>query len=167
MVRRQGDKAAPAVDDMSQLPVVVSDKPSATGPSVLARTTGGGLVSAPSSSVVQPWEESEMVRRAASASAAGSPLRARPSSAGSGWGSPTKLQVQGAGGWDLHAAVGYDAAAAMKGGGEGKAAQERQAREQLRAVKQQIASLEKEAGGGKADEQGERVAQKVGAQLGR
>ncbi|KAL4422177.1 hypothetical protein ABPG77_006866 [Micractinium sp. CCAP 211/92] len=49
MIRRH--KAAPAVSDLAQLPVVAADRPA--GPSsVLARTASGNLVTAPSSSVI-------------------------------------------------------------------------------------------------------------------
>lgn len=53
MIRRH--KAAPAVSDLAQLPVVAADRLAAP-PSVLARTASGNLVTAPSSAVIPPPE---------------------------------------------------------------------------------------------------------------
>lgn len=53
MIRRH--KAALAVSDLTQLPMVAADRPAAPA-SVLARSASGNLVSAPSSSVIPPPE---------------------------------------------------------------------------------------------------------------
>ncbi|KAL4458474.1 hypothetical protein ABPG75_013339 [Micractinium tetrahymenae] len=69
MIRRH--KAAPAVSDLAQLPVVAADRPA--GPSsVLARTASGNLVTAPSSSVIPAPEAAAMSAPASPTGSAGS-----------------------------------------------------------------------------------------------
>ncbi|PRW60001.1 cytohesin-1 isoform X2 isoform B [Chlorella sorokiniana] len=161
VIRQQKNNAS--APDVAALPVVVSDKPAPA--SMLARTTSGNVISAPTESVMhaaRSWDgELSMPQRAASASLAssGTPFRtkappsgtaAAPSGGaatqGSGIGaSPLSVTKQTAGGVALTATATSQQATEGSGravsGGREKQAQ----MEQAKALQQQINKLEKQA----------------------
>lgn len=151
-VIRQQKAIAPA-QDVQALPVVVSDKPAPS--SVLARTTSGSVISAPTERLSDG--ESSLPQRAASASLAssGPPFRTKapPSGATATGGasqgpgaSPLAPSKQASGGVALTASAGPLAAEASArsttSGGRDKQAQ----LDQVKAIEQQISRLEKQAG---------------------